>query len=120
MADYGHPCWRVPRGFLTSDTSSSLTVSPLRQFFGDPAELGVGELIGTLGIILETRQRERLNGVVEASGGGKLRIGVQQSFSGCPKYIQGLHLGFWALRFRVLETFNIQISWGHMRLWMLK
>lgn len=56
---------------------------------GDPAELNVGDHIGTLAINLNTRQRERVNGIVSQQGGGRLEIAVEQEFAGCPKYIQG-------------------------------
>ena len=78
-----------PTGFLSSPSPSAVTVRPFRQFSGDPAELNIGDHIGTLGITLETRRRERLNGIVESKDKGSLTIAVQQSFSGCPKYIQG-------------------------------
>jgi hypothetical protein len=56
---------------------------------GDPAELNVGEHVGSLGITLQTRRRERVNGIVTHSHSDSLTLSVQQSFSGCPKYIQG-------------------------------
>lgn len=79
-----------PQGFLQSPEPSTLAATPLTRLPGDPAELNVGEHIGTLAIKLETRQRERVNGIVKANKGGTLSIDVEQSFSGCPKYIQGI------------------------------
>ena len=74
---------------MSSPEPSTLLVKPLRQFKGDPAELNEGDFLGTLGIVLETRQRERLNGIVASKYGDTLTCSVQQSFGGCPKYIQG-------------------------------
>ena len=77
-----------PLGFLQARNPTQLVATPMSRIPGDPAELNMGDHIGTLAIKLETRQRERVNGVVSANKGSVLGIEVQQSFSGCPKYIQ--------------------------------
>lgn len=77
-----------PRGFLTSPAPSKLVAHPMTRLPGDPAELNVGEHVGSLGITLQTRRRERVNGIVTHSHSDSLTLSVQQSFSGCPKYIQ--------------------------------
>ena len=78
-----------PKGFIQASKPTVLVASPLTRLPGDPAELNVGDHVGTLTIKLETRQRERVNGIVTANEAGKLAIAIEQSFSGCPKYIQG-------------------------------
>ncbi len=47
-----------------------------------------GVKIGLLGIELPTRRRNRMNGVVSASGKDGFSVRVDQSFGNCPKYIQ--------------------------------
>lgn len=56
----------------------------------DPADEGLrcGESIGLLGIELETRRRNRVNGLINAQQEGRLHIKVEHSFGNCPKYIQ--------------------------------
>lgn len=78
-----------PQGFASSSDPLLLTVKPLRQFKGDAAEFRVGEYIASTAIVLETRQRERLNGRVTAHCDLCLSVSVSQSFGSCPKYIQG-------------------------------
>ena len=46
-----------------------------------------GDAVGLLGIELASRRRNRLNGKVVDNGSGTLRIGVQQGYGNCPKYI---------------------------------
>lgn len=79
-----------PKGFLKAAKPTTLVASPMSRLPGDPAELNVGDHIGTLAIKLETRQRERVNGIVSENKDGRIAIAVEQSFSGCPKYIQGM------------------------------
>ena len=47
-----------------------------------------GSPIGLLGIELDTRRRNRLNGVIDSCNEGGLAVSVRQSFGNCPKYIQ--------------------------------
>jgi ferredoxin-NADP reductase/predicted pyridoxine 5'-phosphate oxidase superfamily flavin-nucleotide-binding protein len=79
----GHP------GFLTSPDPETLTVSA-RAAYGDPlgANLAAGAPIGLLGIQLETRRRNRMNGTVTERSAGGFAIRVGQSFGNCPQYIQ--------------------------------
>ena len=84
-----------PRGFLKTSKPTKLVANPMTRLPGDPAELNVGDHIGTLAIKLETRQRERVNGVVSENVDGQIAIAVEQSFSGCPKYIQGRGQSLW-------------------------
>ena len=56
---------------------------------GDPAGAGLraGEAVGLLGIELETRRRNRINGRLEATDAGSLTVAVAQAFGNCPQYI---------------------------------
>jgi len=56
---------------------------------GDALEqsLGAGSELGLLGIELETRRRNRVNGTVVETGPGQLRFEVGQAFGNCPQYI---------------------------------
>ncbi|PMS35941.1 hypothetical protein B0G57_108132 [Trinickia symbiotica] len=47
-----------------------------------------GSMVGGLGIQLETRRRNRINGIVTTIEGDTLALTVSQSFGNCPKYIQ--------------------------------
>ncbi|WP_110675013.1 MULTISPECIES: pyridoxamine 5'-phosphate oxidase family protein [Salinicola] len=49
--------------------------------------LQAGDEVGLLGIELETRRRNRLNGVVRSAQAG-LVVEVKQSFGNCPQYIR--------------------------------
>ena len=57
-------------------------VDPVRE------ALTPGAAIGLLGIELETRRRNRMNGIVHAVGDAGFVVDVVQSFGNCPKYIQ--------------------------------
>jgi predicted pyridoxine 5'-phosphate oxidase superfamily flavin-nucleotide-binding protein len=56
----------------------------------DPADAGMedGDAIAMLGIQLETRRRNRLNGVIRRTDAGAFQVRVGQSFGNCPQYIQ--------------------------------
>ncbi|WP_299044147.1 pyridoxamine 5'-phosphate oxidase family protein [uncultured Tateyamaria sp.] len=76
-----------PDGFVQSPDPGTLTVSaapddqdPLADAFA------AGTDIGMLGIELETRRRNRMNGYLRRRGAG-LVIEVSQSFGNCPQYI---------------------------------
>jgi predicted pyridoxine 5'-phosphate oxidase superfamily flavin-nucleotide-binding protein len=78
-----------PPGFLRSPDPRTLEIHA-RPGHGDPAaaHLAVGVPVGLLGIQLETRRRNRMNGtVIDASDEG-LVVHVDQSYGNCPKYIQ--------------------------------
>jgi hypothetical protein len=79
----GHP------GFVQSPDERTLRITT-RAAFGDPigANLSVGAPIGLLGIELETRRRNRMNGTVVALRDGSFDVRVGQSFGNCPQYIQ--------------------------------
>jgi predicted pyridoxine 5'-phosphate oxidase superfamily flavin-nucleotide-binding protein len=79
----GHP------GFVHSPDERTLRITA-RAAFGDPlgANLRLGAPIGLLGIELETRRRNRMNGTVVALREGSFDVRVGQSFGNCPQYIQ--------------------------------
>ena len=75
-------------GFLSA-TDETLRVSAVRDR-SDPADGGLedGDAVGLLGIELETRRRNRLNGDVRRSGDDRFEVAVEHSFGNCPKYIR--------------------------------
>jgi len=76
-------------GFIQTPDERTLRVTA-RAAFGDPlgANLALGAPIGLLGIELETRRRNRVNGTVVALRDGSFDVRVGQSFGNCPQYIQ--------------------------------
>ena len=76
-------------GFVRAPDARTLTIAA-RPGFGDPLRQNLrdGALVGLLGIELETRRRNRMNGTVSALGDGAFSVQVGQSFGNCPKYIQ--------------------------------
>ncbi|MGK9169189.1 pyridoxamine 5'-phosphate oxidase family protein [Inquilinus limosus] len=76
-------------GFLQSPDPRTLTVAA-RPAYGDPldANLAPGAPIALLGIQLETRRRNRMNGTVTERGEDRFAVTVGQSFGNCPQYIQ--------------------------------
>ena len=76
-------------GFVSSPDPTRLRVEALPPP-GDPlvSALHPGARFGLLGIQLETRRRNRANGVVAERDARGLTLHVEQSFGNCPKYIQ--------------------------------
>ena len=76
-------------GFVASPDPRTLTVRA-RPATSDPlaANVAVGVPIGLLGIQLETRRRNRMNGIVTALSPEGFTVAVGQSFGNCPQYIQ--------------------------------
>ena len=76
-------------GFLQSPDAASLRVIATRDD-QDPAERGMenGDAVGLLGIQLQTRRRNRLNGSIRRRDAASFDIGVAQSYGNCPQYIQ--------------------------------
>jgi ferredoxin-NADP reductase/predicted pyridoxine 5'-phosphate oxidase superfamily flavin-nucleotide-binding protein len=76
-------------GFLRSPDPQTLTVTA-QPAYGDPlgANLAAGAPVGLLGIQLETRRRNRMNGTIAERSEGGFTIRVGQSFGNCPQYIQ--------------------------------
>jgi predicted pyridoxine 5'-phosphate oxidase superfamily flavin-nucleotide-binding protein len=75
-------------GFIRSPTPTLLQVGA-RPLPGDPLadNLALGQPLGGLGIQLETRRRNRVNGKVVALAAQGFSLRVDQSFGNCPKYI---------------------------------
>jgi len=78
-----------PPGFIDSPDPRTLAIAA-RPHAGDPlaAALTVGAPLGLLGIELETRRRNRMNGTVIAAGDRGFAVRVDQSFGNCAQYIQ--------------------------------
>jgi hypothetical protein len=76
-------------GFLSSPNDRTLQINA-QPLFGDPlaTTLVEGCDIGLLGIELQTRRRNRLNGAVTAIHNHGFEVQVGQSFGNCPQYIQ--------------------------------
>ena len=76
-------------GFVSSPDPRLLTIRAMPQAYDPLAEnLAVGRPVGLLGIQLETRRRNRMNGMVTAVGPDGFTVAVGQSFGNCPQYIQ--------------------------------
>ncbi len=75
-------------GFIQSPDASTLAIRG-GALPGDALEqsLGAGTELGLLGIELETRRRNRVNGTVVETGDGYLGVEVGQAFGNCPQYI---------------------------------
>jgi predicted pyridoxine 5'-phosphate oxidase superfamily flavin-nucleotide-binding protein len=76
-------------GFIDSPDPQILVIAA-RPAAGDPLEraLAAGAPLGLLGIELESRRRNRMNGTVFAAGERGFAVHVDQSFGNCPQYIQ--------------------------------
>jgi len=76
-------------GFVSTPDAWTMRIDALPGQ-GDPlaARLKVGSPVGLLGIQLETRRRNRMNGLVEAVDAAGFTVHVGQSFGNCPQYIQ--------------------------------
>ena len=75
-------------GFMSSPTATTLDIAA-RPHPADPAGRGMtdGASVGLLGIEMDTRRRNRMNGVLSHLDKG-FRVEVDQSFGNCPRYIQ--------------------------------
>lgn len=78
-----------PSGFVRSPDPRTLRIDAL-PFRHDPLSetLKAGAPVGLLGIQLETRRRNRMNGTVTALDASGFIVAVGQSFGNCPQYIQ--------------------------------
>jgi predicted pyridoxine 5'-phosphate oxidase superfamily flavin-nucleotide-binding protein len=75
-------------GFLSSPDPSTLMVAARRDWT-DPADAGLenGQAVALLGIELNTRRRNRLNGVIRRRSGEGFVVEARESFGNCPQYI---------------------------------
>lgn len=82
-------------GFVQSPTSTTLALAQT-IFADDPlkANLTVGAPLGFLGIELETRRRNRINGWLEWQGERYFQVKVEHAFGNCPKYIKRRQVSF--------------------------
>jgi len=80
-------------GFIRSPDPRRLRISK-KAPGGDPIGCAIhdGAPLGLLGIQLETRRRNRVNGRVSSLNEAGFTLEVDQSFGNCPKYIQGRDL----------------------------
>lgn len=76
-------------GFLSTPNDQTLQIAA-KPLVGDPLKnnLATGIDIGVLGIELQTRRRNRMNGLVSYIDQDQFTIKVKQSFGNCPQYIQ--------------------------------
>ncbi|KAK9901386.1 hypothetical protein WJX75_009774 [Coccomyxa subellipsoidea] len=74
-------------GFIKATDDHHFAVD-LKQIYGDPIKFAEGDLIGSVGVMLHNRRRNRLNCLVESLQPGACTLKVLQSFGNCPKYIQ--------------------------------
>ncbi|AZF00869.1 putative iron-sulfur binding protein [Pseudomonas orientalis] len=76
-------------GFAHSPDPYRLQIDSLAPT-SDPARAGIttGAAVGVLGIDLNTRRRNRMNGRIGALGHDGFAVDVVHSFGNCPKYIQ--------------------------------
>jgi uncharacterized protein len=76
-------------GFLVSPDPRALEIGHSHDP-SDPVWRGIHDAaaVGLLGIELETRRRNRLNGAIEHIGPTGFRVGVEHSFGNCPRYIR--------------------------------
>ncbi|MES0811270.1 pyridoxamine 5'-phosphate oxidase family protein [Roseibium sp. SCPC15] len=76
-------------GFVTSPEPDRLTITSV-PVKGDALEAAFVEKadVGILGIELETRRRNRVNGRIEDKSDNSISFAVDQSFGNCPQYIR--------------------------------
>jgi uncharacterized protein len=76
-------------GFLSSPDSRTLSLKSVINT-ADPAAkgIGAGAAIGLLGIELQTRRRNRINGFVASLNADGFDVQVEHTFGNCPQYIQ--------------------------------
>lgn len=77
-----------PAGFMTSPKATELIISS-EPLPAEPKDLVLteGAKISVLGIELETKRRNRMNGTITLVDARHLHIAVDQSFGNCPRYI---------------------------------
>ncbi len=92
LDEQGYP-WLTPvfgdKGFIHIHSATEFTLSAAPTLTNAIAlQLQPKDKIGLLGIELETRRRNRLNGVIKRHHDNSMTVQVDQSFGNCPKYIQ--------------------------------
>jgi uncharacterized protein len=91
--DHGEP-WATllagRPGFMHTPDATTLHIDHARDPL-DPADAGLhdGASVGLLGIELDTRRRNRMNGVIHRDDDARgFSVAVEQSYGNCPQYIQ--------------------------------
>jgi predicted pyridoxine 5'-phosphate oxidase superfamily flavin-nucleotide-binding protein len=76
-------------GFASSPDPRTLAFAVARDA-ADPADAGLndGDAIGLLGIELNSRRRNRMNGTVQRGASPGFSVQVEHAFGNCPQYIQ--------------------------------
>ena len=101
------PLFGAP-GFIQSPSPERLTIDA-SSYYSDTvlSNLHINCQVGLLGIDLETRRRNRVNGIVVKRDQHQVTIDVQQSFGNCPQYIQQRRLQAKPRRGKLtIECFN--------------
>ena len=83
-------------GFVESPSPTSLNIASA-AIQGDPLGESLketGRPLGFVGIELNTRRRNRVNGRIATSNENNITVNVDQSFGNCPQYIQHRSLNF--------------------------
>lgn len=79
-------------GFVSSPDPRNMRIAALPSPGDALADaLQRGDEVGLLGIELDTRRRNRVNGRVAARRDGRFDLAVDQSFGNCPQYITERH-----------------------------
>ncbi len=92
LDDQGRP-WATAafgqRGFIHSPDEHTLQIGAL-PVLHDYLNLQIGAKakLGLVGIELETRRRNRMNGIIDYATDHGLTVTVDQSYGNCPQYIQ--------------------------------
>lgn len=76
-------------GFMQSPDPHTLSFS-ITPDPRDPAmaRLAAGDAVGLLGVELDTRRRNRMNGLISAKRADGFDVQVEHAFGNCPQYIQ--------------------------------
>ena len=77
------------QGFIASPDPESLIIgAPPLLMEGLGLQVAAGAKLGLVGVELQTRRRNRVNGTVAALNAQGIIMSVDQSFGNCPQYIQ--------------------------------
>ena len=85
-----------PPGFIISPDAKTLTINATPSM-GDPIKPQLkkdGSPLGLLGIDMNSRRRNRVNGRIQQASSTHFSVAVDQSFGNCPKYIQSRNVEY--------------------------
>ncbi len=74
-------------GFISAPSNKQLSVKLNPQSFTILKSQGAGSAVGLLGIVLDTRRRNRASTQLVSIDENKMELAVKQTFGNCPKYI---------------------------------